>query len=92
MKNKIEHLRNHLFETLESLKDKNEPMELARAYAVVAVASAITETAKVEVRYLELTGEDGSGFLPVGTRELQGEQPPRQLPRLVPANREPSAG
>ena len=30
-KNKIQDLRDHLFETLEALKDKDEPMDVARA-------------------------------------------------------------
>jgi hypothetical protein len=64
-KNKIEDLRNHLFETLEALKDKDEPMDIARAKAVVDVAKAIVDTAKVEVDYMRVTGGvAGTGFMP----------------------------
>lgn len=38
MKNKIDDLRNHLFETLEALKDDEKPMPLDRALAIAEVA------------------------------------------------------
>lgn len=56
-KNKLTDLRDHLFETLESLKDKDNPMELDRAKAVCGVAQQIIDSAKVEVDFLEVTGE-----------------------------------
>jgi len=65
MKNKIEDLRNHLFETLEALKDKDEPMELDRAKAVADVAQVIINSAKVEVEFAKATGcSIASGFIP----------------------------
>ena len=57
MKNKMNDLRNHLFETLEALKDKDKPMDIARAHAVSKVAQVLIDSAKVEVQYLKLTGE-----------------------------------
>jgi hypothetical protein len=76
--NKIDDLRNHLFATLEALRDKDEPMELERAKTIAAVAQTIINSAKVECDYIELTGQKGSGFLP------QDEVPTRPaLPRLV---------
>jgi len=69
-------LRNHLFETLEALKDDEKPMELARARAIADVARVIVESAKVEVNFLNVTGAmRGTGFLP------DGDEPsaPRQL-------------
>jgi hypothetical protein len=63
--NKIEDLRDHLFETLAALKDKVSPMDIERAKAVATVASVIVESAKVEVAYMELTGSSGSGFVPI---------------------------
>lgn len=66
-KNKIDDLRNHLFETLEGLRDKDEPMELDRAKAVADVARVIVESAKVEVAMLKVTGGiSGTGFIPEG--------------------------
>lgn len=63
MKNKMDDLRNHLFETLEALKDKTRPMEVERALAVARVADVLVETAKVEVKMLETVGGQGSGFI-----------------------------
>jgi len=72
-------LRNHLFETLESLKDKEEPMALDRAKAIAAVAQVVINSAKVEVDYLRLNKNiSGSGFL---GEEKAIEGP--NLPRLV---------
>lgn len=38
MKNKITDLRNHLFETIESLKAPDHPMEVQRAKAIYETA------------------------------------------------------
>lgn len=64
-KNKIEDLRNHLFETLEALRDEENPMDLARARAIANVARVVVDTAKVEVAFLKVTGAGKStDFLP----------------------------
>lgn len=69
MKNKIEDLRDHLFETIEALKDKDNPMELDRAKTIAGVAQTIINSAKVEVDHLSVTGQlVGSGFLPDPSR------------------------
>ena len=64
MKNKIEDLRNHLFETLEALKDKAEPMDIERAKTIGGIAQVIVNSAKVEVDFMKATGAKGSGFIP----------------------------
>lgn len=70
MKNKITDLRNHLFAQLErlgdeSLKGDELKEELGRAKAIGQVASQITDSARVEVDYLKVTGQkQGSDFLP----------------------------
>ncbi len=51
-KNTMTDLRNHLFEVMEALKDEEKPMDLARAKAVVDVAQALINSAKVEVDFL----------------------------------------
>lgn len=79
MKNKIEDLRNHLFATLEDLRDKDKPMDIARAKAIANVAAAIVNSAKVENEYMKLTGGKGSGFIPA--REQIPGTP--TAPRLV---------
>lgn len=63
MKNKIEDLRNHLFAALEGLADEEKPLDLERAKAIATVAQTIINSAKVEVEYLEITGQGGSGFM-----------------------------
>jgi hypothetical protein len=72
VKNKIEDLRNHLFETLESLKDKEAPMELERAETIAKVAQVIVNSAKVEVDFLKHTGaaagHAGTEFIPANRR------------------------
>lgn len=66
-KNKIDDLRDHLFETLEALRDDEKPMDLDRARAVADVARVIVESAKVEVEMLKVTGGvNGTGFIPDG--------------------------
>lgn len=65
MKNKIEDLRDHLFETLEALKDKEKPMEIERARVISEVAQTIINSAKVEIQHMELLGSaKGTGFIP----------------------------
>lgn len=64
MKNKISDLRNHLFETLEALQDKDNPMDLERARTISDVAQTIINSAKVEVDFMRQTGAMGSGFIP----------------------------
>lgn len=56
-KNKMSDLRNHLFETLEALKDEDKPMEIARALAVSSVAQTIINSVKEEVQFMRATGE-----------------------------------
>lgn len=69
MKNKIEDLRDHLFETIEALKDPEKPMALDRAKRISEVAQTIINSAKVENEFMELTGVAGTGFIPNGTRK-----------------------
>lgn len=78
MKNKMEDLRNHLFETLEALKDKDDPMDISRARAVSEVAGRLIDSAKVEVEYIRATGQsEGSQFMPApkATPALPGQKP-----------------
>lgn len=79
MQNKIDDLRNHLFATLEALRDEDKPMDLERAKVIAAVAQTIINSAKVECDYVEITGAKGSGFIPNET----AADMPRTAPRLV---------
>lgn len=73
-KNKINDLRDHLFETIEALKDEEKPMAVDRAKAICEVAAQIINSAKVEVDLLKVVSGStpGSGFfnLPEESREL----------------------
>jgi hypothetical protein len=75
LKNKVEDLRNHLFATLEALRDKDNPMELDRAEAIAHVAQVIVNSALVEIKTIALVGGTGSGFIPAP--EIQGPQQAR---------------
>jgi hypothetical protein len=66
MKNKVEDLRNHLFATLEGLLDPDKPLDIERAKVVAQVSSVIIESAKVEVKAMELLNTNGSKFLQIG--------------------------
>jgi hypothetical protein len=60
MQNKMSDLRNHLFATLEALRDEEKPMDIERAKAISQVAQTLIETAKVEVKVMEITGQEPS--------------------------------
>ncbi len=59
----IDQLRSHLMDTLAALRDRDNPMEPDRARAVAQVAGVLVDTAKVEIEYLKVTGQDSSKFL-----------------------------
>lgn len=57
-------LRKHLFDVLEQLKDKKNPMEIERARAIAEVAQTVINSAKVEVEFAKATGlTTDSGFI-----------------------------
>ena len=64
MKNKISDLRDHLFATIEELRDKDNPMDIDRAEAIAGVAAVIIKSAKVEVDFLKIVGGTGTDFIP----------------------------
>ncbi len=80
MKTGIADLREHLFATLESLRDDDKPMDIARAKAIADVAQTIINSAKVEVDYINATGAEGSGFIP---HQKPASLPAGTAPRLV---------
>jgi hypothetical protein len=69
LKNKIVDLRNHLFETLERLLDKDDPLDPVQANAVANVAKVVVETAQVEIDYMRHVSGIGSEFFPSTSRE-----------------------
>lgn len=67
MKNKIEDLRNHLFATLEDLRDKDKPLDIERAEAIAKVAQVIVNSATLEVKFMNAAGgrNTGTNFIPL---------------------------
>lgn len=59
----IINLRQHLFNALEALSDKDNPMDIDRAKAICEVSQVIINSAKVEVDFMRHSGSDGTGFL-----------------------------
>lgn len=80
-KNRLEDLRNHLFDTIERLKDDQNPMDIERAKAVAQVAGVILDSAKVEIGYMRVTD---------GLVESDFIAPNPERPRL-PAHPAPSS-
>lgn len=81
-------LRNHLFEVMEALKDEDKPMELARARAVVDVAQALINSAKVEVEFLNaIDSSEATDFFDMERiekrRSLASGVGPEPLPRRL---------
>jgi hypothetical protein len=70
-----------LFATLEALRDTEKPMDIERAKAISTVANTIIESAKVEHKFLELTGGDGTGFVPRPKLEGPASSNVARLPR-----------
>jgi len=88
-KNTMTDLRNHLFEVMEALKDEDKPMDVARAKAVVDVAQALIDSAKVEVDFLEaIDSSEATGFFDMQRVEARrslatGGDPEPRLRRLA---------
>jgi hypothetical protein len=52
-----------LFDTLRDLRNKEAPLDLARARVIADVAGKVIDTARVEVDYIRATDEIGSDFI-----------------------------
>lgn len=67
-KNKINDLRDHLFEVIEKLQEGDENMSIEKAQTISMVANTIINSARVEVEYMKATGQEKSEqslFLPL---------------------------
>ena len=73
-RNKIEDLRNLLFEQIEKLMDKDADTEVEtqKAEAIANLASVIVSSAKVEIDFLKMMGNEGTGtgFIPVEKKQI----------------------
>lgn len=82
MNHTINTLREHLFATLEGLRDKSAPMEIDRAKAIAEVAQTIINSAKVEVDHMRVSGEcDGTGFIAPSALPDPASTPDQAAPR-----------
>jgi hypothetical protein len=59
----MDDLRNHLFAALEALADDEKPLDIQRSKAICEVAQTLINSAKVEVQYVEATGQEANGGL-----------------------------
>ncbi|MGH3430841.1 MAG: hypothetical protein ACRDQZ_25275 [Mycobacteriales bacterium] len=60
----IDDLREHLFGTLDALRDEKNPMDIERAKAVAEVAGVIVDSARVEAAFSRANGGSASAFMP----------------------------
>ena len=66
MNHTISELRDHLFATLQGLRDPDKPLDIDRAKAVAEVAQTIINSAKVEVDHMRVSGRsDSTGFIAI---------------------------
>ena len=92
MKNTIDDLRNHLFATIEALMDPEKPMPVDQAKAINQTAQVLINAAKVEVQYLDVTGQTAGGSFFPGKRNLPLPLAPgnshaqKPVARLLPCN------
>lgn len=72
----LNNLRSTLFEVLDEVLDKNQPMEVKRAIAVSQLANQIINSAKVQLQAVNVLGQDSipSDFL--GVEEKKKALPP----------------
>ena len=91
MSNDINQLREIMFETLRSLKDQAQPLDVERAKAISNAAQVIINSVKVEIDYLRVSGGTGTHFIPdsrhenvmvISNKDLQ-KMPPSVAPSLA---------
>lgn len=61
--NNIETLREHLFATLKDLTDTTKKPDVERAKAVCQVGQVIINSAMVEVKFMQATGQTKTAFI-----------------------------
>lgn len=79
-KNKIQDLRNHLFETIELLKDDDAKMPVEKAKAIADVAQTIINTAKLEIDFIRATDRTDGYYPSTGFIEIEQHKPLDKAP------------
>lgn len=74
--NQIKDMRDILFAQLQRLSDPNCDLdkELPRTQAIVGVSKTLVESAKVEVDFMRVTGQQASSFIPTSKQIGDGKK------------------
>ena len=75
-RDKMQDLRHHLFAQLERLEGEDLTIEdlekeVKRSKALVGIANTLIDTARVELKYIEMGGNSSSQFLGDGQNKLE---------------------
>jgi hypothetical protein len=76
-KNKIQDLRDHLFETIENLRDDDSKMTVERAKAIAEVSQVIINTAKLEFDLIKVLDKADGYFPSTGFVSLEKKSQPQ---------------
>lgn len=71
----LDDLRDHLFATLDAMRDTEKPMDIDRAKAISEVAQTVINSARVEVDYVRALGRSDMQ-IPVFGAEKKLPPPP----------------
>lgn len=75
--NNIQSLYDLLFSELRDLR--SGAVDVQHAHAVSSVATSLIKAGELEVKFLEVVGGTGTGFVP----DVDDQLPPYQSPRLA---------
>ncbi len=79
MANNAETLYETIFQTIAALKNKEEPMDLARARAISEAVQTAVNLAKVEVDHVKATNGNGASFFQAEQLKLAPGQQPKVI-------------
>ena len=87
--NDINQLREIMFETLRSLKDQAQPLDVERAKAISNAAQVIINSVKVEIDYMRVSGGTGTHFIPDSRPEnvmvISNKEAQKKAPSVAPS-------
>ena len=78
-KNKIQDLRDHLFETIELLKDVESNMTVEKAETIAGVAQVIINSAKLEIDFIRATDKLDGMYPSTGFIEIEHRNEPKAI-------------
>lgn len=77
--NDIQALRTHLFNTLQALQDKENPMDIDRARTICQVGDVIIDSAKAEIDFARVIGNVETQFFHKPSPQIANISPMPQL-------------